>query len=268
MGGSYPSAEVKSVYSTAPADWASYYVHFRTNTLGKSMNPLTPSSYGLNSITAVLLQGWLWYQITHKSWYALKQRNTVHINLNSISFSYIKAPNPHLFYLFLTLFDALSLIAPSQSAIASNPPYLFCITVWRRQDLKFARYCFPIEKKKTAIPAPFIFAPIIVTFRREIKLPFQRQPNDDMQLKSSPDSTWTVAVSAKKLLVINFWWNSFPQLSFSLSFSIYLSPVSFNLHLMLLFLLLLVLFCILLYVNSWKFLRLISFILFYFILFL
>ena len=32
-----------------------YYVHFRTNTLGKGMDPLNPPSYGLNSTTTVLL---------------------------------------------------------------------------------------------------------------------------------------------------------------------------------------------------------------------
>ena len=36
-----------------------YYVHFRTNTTGKGMNYYSPS-YGLNSITAILPQGWLW----------------------------------------------------------------------------------------------------------------------------------------------------------------------------------------------------------------
>ena len=41
------------------------YIHFQTNTLGKGMNPLYPSSYGLNSITAVLLQGWLCH---HEGW--------------------------------------------------------------------------------------------------------------------------------------------------------------------------------------------------------
>ena len=32
-----------------------YYIHFRANTLGKSMNPPYPPSYGLNSTTTVLL---------------------------------------------------------------------------------------------------------------------------------------------------------------------------------------------------------------------
>ena len=38
-----------------------YYVQFRTNTHGKGMNTPYPPSYGLNSIIAVLLEGWLWY---------------------------------------------------------------------------------------------------------------------------------------------------------------------------------------------------------------
>ena len=32
-------------------------------------------SYRLNSITAVLLEGWLWHLRTYKSWYAIKQWN-------------------------------------------------------------------------------------------------------------------------------------------------------------------------------------------------
>ena len=34
-----------------------YYVHFRTNTIGKGMNPLIPPRYVLYSITAVLIEG-------------------------------------------------------------------------------------------------------------------------------------------------------------------------------------------------------------------
>ena len=40
-----------------------YYVHFRSNTFGKSMNPTYPSCYGLNSATTVLLEGCLWHLI-------------------------------------------------------------------------------------------------------------------------------------------------------------------------------------------------------------
>ena len=36
---------------------------------------LYPTSFELNSTTAVLLQGWLWYKITHEVWYAIEQRN-------------------------------------------------------------------------------------------------------------------------------------------------------------------------------------------------
>ena len=38
-----------------------YYVHFRTNTLGKRYEPPYPPSYGLNSTTTVLLGEWLWH---------------------------------------------------------------------------------------------------------------------------------------------------------------------------------------------------------------
>ena len=37
-----------------------YYVHLWTNTLGKGVDPIYPSSYGLNSTTTVLLKGWIW----------------------------------------------------------------------------------------------------------------------------------------------------------------------------------------------------------------
>ena len=36
-----------------------YYVHFRTNTLGKGMNPPYPPNNGLNSTTTVLLGEWV-----------------------------------------------------------------------------------------------------------------------------------------------------------------------------------------------------------------
>ena len=36
-----------------------YYVHFRTNTLRKWYEPPYPPSYGLNSITTILLESWL-----------------------------------------------------------------------------------------------------------------------------------------------------------------------------------------------------------------
>ena len=37
-----------------------YYIYLRTNTLGKGMDP-SSSSYGLNCITYILLQGWIWH---------------------------------------------------------------------------------------------------------------------------------------------------------------------------------------------------------------
>ena len=42
--------------------------------------PPNPPSYRLNSTTTVLLEGWLWHQITYKGWCAIKQRNQEPIN--------------------------------------------------------------------------------------------------------------------------------------------------------------------------------------------
>ena len=53
---------------------SNYNLQFRTNTLGKCMNPFISLIYGLNTIV-VLLQGLLWHWITHDSWYAIKHRN-------------------------------------------------------------------------------------------------------------------------------------------------------------------------------------------------
>ena len=36
-----------------------YYIYFQTNSLGKRMTPFYSPSNRLNSITTVLLQGWL-----------------------------------------------------------------------------------------------------------------------------------------------------------------------------------------------------------------
>ena len=41
------------------------------------------SSYGLISAAAVILQEWLWHQITHQVWYVIKHRNqTLHIQID------------------------------------------------------------------------------------------------------------------------------------------------------------------------------------------
>ena len=51
-----------------------YYVQFWTNTHGEGYEtPLSPPpAMGLNSTTIVLLDGWLWHQITYNGWYAIK----------------------------------------------------------------------------------------------------------------------------------------------------------------------------------------------------
>ena len=38
-----------------------YYVHFHTNTIGKGKNALISSGYGLNNISTVGQQRWLWH---------------------------------------------------------------------------------------------------------------------------------------------------------------------------------------------------------------
>ena len=48
-----------------------YYVHLRTNTLILHY----PTNDGLNSTITVRLEGRIWHYITHKGWYAIKQRN-------------------------------------------------------------------------------------------------------------------------------------------------------------------------------------------------
>ena len=57
-----------------------YYVHFRTNTLGKGINPRYLPIYGLNSTTTVLLGEWLWHLITHEGWYTIKKINQTNQN--------------------------------------------------------------------------------------------------------------------------------------------------------------------------------------------
>ena len=41
-----------------------YYINIQANTFKKGMNLLIPLSYGLNSVTAIFLQGW------PKQWYS------------------------------------------------------------------------------------------------------------------------------------------------------------------------------------------------------
>ena len=57
------------------------------HSLWERYEPSYPPSYGLNSITTILLEGWLWHWITYKSWYAIKQRNQTKLTLiNSVDF--------------------------------------------------------------------------------------------------------------------------------------------------------------------------------------
>ena len=47
---------------------------FELISLGKVWSSLSPG-YGFNSITVVLLQGWILHKITQEGWYAIKQKN-------------------------------------------------------------------------------------------------------------------------------------------------------------------------------------------------
>ena len=49
--------------------------------------PPYPPSYGLNSTTTVLLEGWIWHWITQEGWYATKQ-----INKQSLRWTHAKRP--------------------------------------------------------------------------------------------------------------------------------------------------------------------------------
>ena len=50
-----------------------YYIYFQTQEKYKITDYPSPS-YRLNSVTAVLLQGWLWHWITHQVWCTIKTK--------------------------------------------------------------------------------------------------------------------------------------------------------------------------------------------------
>ena len=67
------SEAMHNVVSTQTIVILTTYVHFRTNALGERHESPYPPNYGLNSITIVLLEGWLWHWITYEGWYAIKE---------------------------------------------------------------------------------------------------------------------------------------------------------------------------------------------------
>ena len=71
--------------------------------LGKGMNSLIPFSYGLNRITVVLLQGWLYDWIIHESWYAIKQRKLI---TSPLQRGYI--------YIYIYIYIYVMRLSPSQ----------------------------------------------------------------------------------------------------------------------------------------------------------
>ena len=75
LTGTSPSGVVVNMLSYDVVQCEScYYIHFRANIVGKSINSSTPG-YGLNSTTTLLLKRWLWHKITQWGWCAIKQRN-------------------------------------------------------------------------------------------------------------------------------------------------------------------------------------------------
>ena len=58
--------------------------------LWEGYEPSYPPGYGLISINAVLLKGWLWHKITHEGWYTIKQRN-LNLQLSPLSFIFFLA---------------------------------------------------------------------------------------------------------------------------------------------------------------------------------
>ena len=58
-----------------------YNIPFQINPLTRGIEPsYSVSSYGLNSITAVLLQGYIRHYITHEDWYSIKTRSQNEVN--------------------------------------------------------------------------------------------------------------------------------------------------------------------------------------------
>ena len=93
-----------------------YQVHFRTNILGKGMNPLILFSpnCGLDSTTTFLLKGWIWCWITHESWYAIKQR----------SWNWIGSP---------------PILSPTKITVMS---VCVCVRVWARMSVCVCAYVY------------------------------------------------------------------------------------------------------------------------------
>ena len=57
-----------------------YYVHFRTKTIGKDVNPQPPPKYGSSSTIAVILQWSLCHLITQEGWYAIETKKPEQIS--------------------------------------------------------------------------------------------------------------------------------------------------------------------------------------------
>ena len=66
-------------------------IHFKTNAPWERYEPPYPPSYGLNSTTTVLLEGWIWHSITQEGWYAFKNNKQTWFLSSSSSSSLSRA---------------------------------------------------------------------------------------------------------------------------------------------------------------------------------
>ena len=91
--------------------------HFGLMASGKAWT-LYSRSYGLDNTTTILLQGWLWYYITHEGWYAITQRNQTN-PLWSLSLSFTLYFSVFLYVLWFLdhLSLSLSLLSLSLSLL-------------------------------------------------------------------------------------------------------------------------------------------------------
>ena len=97
-----------------------YYVHFQTDTFGKGLKPPDLPSYWLNSIIGVL-QEWLWHQITHKRWCAIKQRNQTFVGTQINIMSWITLCKTNFYSWVVCYF----LIAYKVEESLSSPNFAF-----------------------------------------------------------------------------------------------------------------------------------------------
>ena len=116
-----------------------YYVTY----LWERYETTYPLMYRLNSLTAVLLQGWLWHWITHKGLYAIKKRS----QSNLISCCVSLACSKTLFLCSSFIFFQLFLLAvPVWSSLCTSKLFhkqfatIFLVKQWAKQEIFLKKY--------------------------------------------------------------------------------------------------------------------------------